>query len=142
MNTNDMIQAAINEARQTGGHLYTPAPVDGQVFTPAPVTPVTPVVVYQQAPIPPVAPAPAPVTVAAPPARDPWPARLVCGGVGLGAAGVGIGWMAQMIAAATTGLALLIGVLVLACLLKALMGRGHRGAVNVNVTTNNRNRNR
>jgi len=70
------------------------------------------------------------------PARDPWVARLLAGGVGIGAAGVGVGFLLQALAAATTALAALAAVLALIWLL-AHSG-GSRGAVNVRVTNRNR----
>ncbi|WP_404869151.1 hypothetical protein ACI1MP_19965 [Kitasatospora griseola] len=76
------------------------------------------------------------------PVRDPWPARLLAGGIGLGAAGVGVGFLLQTLAAATTGLGLLAAVLALVWLLKngSSSGGGRGGAVNVQVNVTNRNR--
>ncbi|MEV4611668.1 hypothetical protein AB0K43_03570 [Kitasatospora sp. NPDC049258] len=77
------------------------------------------------------------------PGRDPWPARLLAGGIGTGAAGLGVGYMLQAVAQAATGLGLLAAVLALSWLLKNSVGSngaGGRGAVNVHVTTHNRNR--
>ncbi|MGX4738435.1 hypothetical protein [Kitasatospora griseola] len=76
------------------------------------------------------------------PGRDVWPARLLAGGIGLGAAGVGLGFLLQTLAAATTGLGLLAAVLALAWLLKNGNSSGGRrgGAVNVQVNVSNRNR--
>ncbi|MDH6132861.1 hypothetical protein P3T37_002247 [Kitasatospora sp. MAA4] len=68
--------------------------------------------------------------------RDPWPARLLCGGIGIGAAGLGTGFLLQQIAAATTGLGCLAAILALLWLLKNTGG----GRGGVNVTVNNRNR--
>ncbi len=68
------------------------------------------------------------------PARDPWPARLLCGGIGVGAAGLGLGFALQAVAAATTGLALLLGVLVVA----GFLLRGGSSGVRVNVNVRNR----
>jgi hypothetical protein len=69
------------------------------------------------------------------PGRDPWPARLLCGGIGVGAAGLGLGFALQAVAAATTGLALLLGVLVVAGVL--LRTGGGRSGVNVRVNVRN-----
>ncbi|MGX4737164.1 hypothetical protein [Kitasatospora griseola] len=81
-------------------------------------------------------------TPATEPARDVWPARLLAGGIGLGAAGVGLGFLLQALAAATTGLGLLAAVLALVWLLKngSSSGGGRGGAVNVQVNVTNRNR--
>ncbi|MFD7729548.1 hypothetical protein ACFV6F_04055 [Kitasatospora phosalacinea] len=73
--------------------------------------------------------------------RDPWPARLLAGGIGLGAGGLGLGFLLQTLAAATTGLGLLAAVLALTWLLKnGNNGSGRGGAVNVSVNVTNRNR--
>ncbi|MFB7621019.1 hypothetical protein [Kitasatospora sp. NPDC056181] len=76
------------------------------------------------------------------PARDPWPARLVAGGVGIGGAGIGIGFLAQALAAATTALGFVTAGLAVIWLLKTTNGggRGGQGAVNVSVNVTNRNR--
>ncbi|MFD5437037.1 hypothetical protein ACFWJ4_33420 [Kitasatospora sp. NPDC127067] len=83
---------------------------------------------------------PAPLPV---PTRDPWPARLLAGGIGVGAGGLGLGFLLQTLAAATTGLGLLVGALGVLYLLKNSGGGGGRsaqGAVNVSVNVTNRNR--
>lgn len=75
--------------------------------------------------------------------RDPWPARLLAGGIGAGAAGVGLAFLFQAVAAATTGLGLLAAVLALVWLLKNTAGGGgggRGGAVNLSVNVSNRNR--
>ncbi|MFD5463329.1 hypothetical protein ACFWIQ_10965 [Kitasatospora sp. NPDC127059] len=75
--------------------------------------------------------------------RDPWPARLLAGGIGIGGAGLGLGFLLQALAAATTGLALLVAALGTLYLLKNSSGSGGRGgpgAVNVSVNVTNRNR--
>ncbi|MEU6967396.1 hypothetical protein AB0A71_06600 [Kitasatospora aureofaciens] len=131
--------------------LYTPdgTPYYAHQTPPAPA----PLVLYQppnQAPFPvqhpglaylpaPHTPAPLPVAV---PARDPWPARLLAGGIGVGAGGLGLGFLLQTLAAATTGLGLLVGALGVLYLLKNSggSGRGGQGAVNVSVNVTNRNR--
>ncbi len=77
------------------------------------------------------------------PVRDPWPARLLAGGVGIGSAGLGVGFLLQTLAAATTGLGLLVAALGVIYLLKNSSGgsgRGGQGAVNVSVNVTNRNR--
>ncbi|MFJ9693290.1 hypothetical protein [Kitasatospora sp. NPDC101183] len=87
-------------------------------------------------------PAPVPVPITAP-ARDVWPARLLAGGIGIGAGGLGLGFLLQTLAAATTGLGLLVGALGVLYLLKnsgGTGGRGGQGAVNVSVNVTNRNR--
>ncbi|MCL6281826.1 hypothetical protein M3398_31720 [Streptomyces albidoflavus] len=90
----------------------------------APAAPVVIAPAVTHHPLPHPVPAPAPV-------RDPWPARLLCGGVGVGAAGLGLGVLLEAVAAATTGLALLLGVLLIA---GVLLRGGGRGSVRVNVT--------
>jgi hypothetical protein len=104
-----------------------------QPLTAAPLVPVHTVsgvvLVPAAAPAAPYAPQPAAPVAAG---RDPWPARLLCGGVGIGAAGLGLGFAMQAIAAATTGLALLVGVLALVWLLRGSSGRS--GAVSVTVS--------
>lgn len=77
-----------------------------------------------------------PLAAPLPPAtgRDPWPARLLCGGIGVGAAGLGLGFALQAVAAATTGLALLLAVLVVAGF---LLRSGGRSGVNVRVNVRN-----
>ncbi|MFD7986850.1 hypothetical protein ACFV4M_26190 [Kitasatospora indigofera] len=120
------------------GHpLYATAP---QAAPLVPYQPAAPVVLHQ---------APylaAQHQFAADPARDPWPARLLCGGIGVGAAGVGVAFLLQAVAAATTGLGCLAAVLALAWLLKNSNGGGggRGGAVNVSLNVSNRmtNRNR
>jgi hypothetical protein len=105
-----------------------------QPLTAAPLVPVHTasgvVLVPAAAPNAPYVQQPAAAPVAA--GRDPWPARLLCGGVGIGAAGLGLGFAMQAIAAATTGLALLVGVLALVWLLRS--GSGRSGSVSVSVT--------
>lgn len=123
--------------------LYT---ADGQPYYAAQPT-TAPLVPYQAQPAPVVIRQPAPAYLPSQPVtvhtgRDPWPARLAAGGIGIGAAGVGLGFLAQALAAATTGLALLVGILALVWLLKSGHASGTKGAVNVNVTTHNHNRNR
>ncbi|MFE0460493.1 hypothetical protein ACFW1A_14735 [Kitasatospora sp. NPDC058965] len=130
---------------------HQPAPpvigytADGQPFyLTQPTTYTAPLVSYQPAPHP-VLVQPGPPYLPSqplnmPPARDPWPARLAAGGVGIGAAGVGLGFLLQTLAAATTGLGLLAAVLALAWLLKSNHSGGGRGAVNVSVNVSNRNR--
>ncbi|MGW2397052.1 hypothetical protein ACWCYY_10910 [Kitasatospora sp. NPDC001664] len=83
-----------------------------------------------------------PVPYPAESGRDPWPARLLCGGVGIGAAGAGLGFLLQAVAAATTGLGLIAASLALLWLIKNQHGGGSsgRGAVNVHVNVSNRNR--
>ncbi|MFG2694831.1 hypothetical protein [Kitasatospora sp. NPDC048407] len=136
-------------------HLQTaaPAPVaygsDGTPYYAAPPAP-APLAIYQ-----PTAVLPAPVAQqqhptaitylpaqADVPGRDVWPARLLAGGIGVGAAGVGLGFFLQALAAATTGLGLLAAVLALVWLLKngSSSGGAHGGAVNVHVNVTNRNR--
>ncbi|MFB7620808.1 hypothetical protein [Kitasatospora sp. NPDC056181] len=129
--------------------LYTP---DGTPYyaTPTPVT--APPAHYHPAaalPVPAQHAAPAPYHPAklpqapAVPARDPWPARLVAGGVGIGGAGIGIGFLAQALAAATTALGFVTAGLAVVWLLKTTHGgggRGGQGAVNVSVNVTNRNR--
>ncbi|WP_030273466.1 hypothetical protein [Streptomyces sp. NRRL B-24484] len=84
---------------------------------------------------------PAAAYLPAEPGRDPWPARLLAGGIGAGAAGVGLAFLFQAIAAATTGIGLLAAVLALVWLLKNTGGGGGRaGAVNLSVNVSNRNR--
>ncbi|WP_329488551.1 hypothetical protein OG618_18140 [Kitasatospora sp. NBC_01246] len=131
--------------------LYTP---DGTPYYahPAPLT-APPVLYHPGAPLPvpaqhPVlptvhAPAPLPQYLPAAPARDPWPARLLAGGIGIGGAGLGVGFLLQTLAAATTGLGLLVAALGVVYLLKNSSGGGGRtgqGAVNVHVNVTNRNR--
>ncbi|WP_405018028.1 hypothetical protein OHV05_14560 [Kitasatospora sp. NBC_00070] len=124
---------------------------DGHPYYAAP-TASAPLALYQGGPVGQFAPAyppqvihPAvhhPVPYTAGPGRDPWPARLLCGGIGIGAAGVGTAFLLQAIAAATTGLGLITAALALGWLLKNQNSGGSsaRGAVNVHVTTHNRNR--
>ncbi|BFV58272.1 hypothetical protein KCMC57_up33760 [Kitasatospora sp. CMC57] len=127
---------------------FTP---DGHPYYAAPPA-AAPLAVYQPGPVGQFAPAyppqvlhtavhhPVPYTAGA--GRDPWPARLLCGGIGIGAAGVGTAFLLQAIAAATTGLGLITAALALGWLIKNQGGGGSsaRGAVNVHVTTHNRNR--
>ena len=113
-----------------------------------------PLVPYQGAPAPVVIHHPGPAYLPAPAQQftaartaDPWPARLLCGGIGIGAAGVGTAFLLQAVAAATTGLGCLAAVLALAWLLKNSNsggGSGRGGAVNVSLNVSNRmtNRNR
>lgn len=117
-------------------YLQTPAPTGGTVAAYQPAMPLV-----QQPLVLPAAYQPA-VPAAVDTGRDPWPARLLCGGVGVGAAGMGAGFLLQALAAATTGLALLVGALGLIWLLKNSGSGGRSGAVNVTVTTNTRVRNR
>ncbi|WP_327073853.1 hypothetical protein OG196_23500 [Kitasatospora purpeofusca] len=118
--------------------LYTP---DG---TPYYAHPSAPLPVPAQHPVLPTVHAPAPLApyVPAGPARDPWPARLLAGGIGIGGAGLGVGFLLQTLAAATTGLGLLVAALGVVYLLKNSSGggRGGQGAVNVHVNVSNRNR--
>ncbi|GAB2722285.1 hypothetical protein [Kitasatospora kifunensis] len=123
---------------------------DGQPFYLTPPTPTAQLIPYQPAPMPIPAtshpPAPAqqallqPYAPAAVPGRDPWPARLLAGGLGIGGAGIGIGFAAQALAAATTAVALITAALGLLYLLKNGAGGASRGAVNVHVNVTNRNR--
>jgi hypothetical protein len=69
--------------------------------------------------------------------RDVWPARLICGGVGLGAACLGVGFMAQALAQATIALGFVFGSLFLVWLLRSGIGGGGRGGQSVNVRGNN-----
>ncbi|MFJ1707853.1 hypothetical protein [Kitasatospora sp. NPDC088346] len=136
----------MNQHQQhTPAVLYT---ADGQpYYLPGPTT-AAPLIPYQPAPHPHLthqqAPAvgqlhsPMPVLNTTP-ERDPWPVRLLAGGVGTGAAGLGVGYMLQAVAQAATGLGLLAAVLALAWLLKNNSGSGGRGAVNVHVSMTNRN---
>ena len=110
-----------------------------------------PLVPYRAAPAPVVLhhPGPAylptqPTAFTATPTGDPWPARLLCGGIGIGAAGVGTAFLLQAVAAATTGLGCLAAVLALAWLLKNSNtgGGGRGGAVNVSLNVSNRMNNR
>lgn len=66
--------------------------------------------------------------------RDPWPARLLCGGLGLGAAGLGLGFLFEALAQATLGLGLLAASLALVWLLKS--GGSGGGGKNVSVKGN------
>ncbi|GAA4869727.1 hypothetical protein [Kitasatospora terrestris] len=132
-------------AQPTPAVLYT---TDGQpLYTAPPQT--APLSVYRPAPLP----QPVPVhavdptsvylpTPAAEPGRDVWPARLLAGGIGTGAAGIGLGFLFQAIAAAATGIGLLAAVLALIWLLKntSSSGGGRSGAVNLSVNVTNRNR--
>ncbi|WP_354641321.1 hypothetical protein [Kitasatospora camelliae] len=85
---------------------------------------------------------PAAAYLPAEPGRDPWPARLLAGGIGAGAASVGLAFLFQALAAATTGIGLLAAVLALVWLLKSTGGGagGRAGAVNLSVKVSNRNR--
>ncbi|MFD8483207.1 hypothetical protein [Kitasatospora sp. NPDC059673] len=124
--------------------LHTP---DGTPYYTAPPQ-TAPLALYQPTAVLPVSAAqhPAATYLPAPantPGRDPWPARLLAGGIGLGAGGLGLGFLLQTLAAATTALGLLLGILAVVWLLKnggtgASGGRG--GAVNVHVNVSNRNR--
>ncbi|MEU5805351.1 hypothetical protein ABZ773_33545 [Streptomyces sp. NPDC047804] len=113
-----------------GTPIYSPQPVDAALLPyqqhalAAPIAPAPQLLVAQ--------PLAAPVVPA--PGRDPWPARLLCGGIGVGAAGLGLGFALQAVAAATTGLALLLGVLVVAGF---LLRSGGRSGVNVRVNVRN-----
>ncbi|MFF1795327.1 hypothetical protein ACFVXQ_14120 [Kitasatospora sp. NPDC058263] len=105
---------------------------------PIPAQHATPAVVYLPQQPQALSPVPGPV-------RDPWPARLVAGGVALGAGGLGIGFAVQAVAAAAGSVGGLAALGVGAyCLAKTTGGnggsRGGQGAVNVNVTVSNRNR--
>ncbi|WP_457029250.1 hypothetical protein [Kitasatospora sp. P5_F3] len=129
-----------------------PTPTDGHHYYGAPAAQ-APLIPYQGAPVqyltaqqytpqvlhPTAVHMPTPVGVTG---RDPWPARLLCGGIGIGAAGVGTALLLQAIAAATTGLGLLAAVLALGYLLKSTGGKDSsgRGAVSVHVNVTNRNR--
>ncbi|MEV7182064.1 hypothetical protein [Kitasatospora sp. NPDC093679] len=109
--------------------VYRPAPT-AHLTHPQAAVPIEPASVYL--------PTPAPV-----PGRDVWPARLIAGGIGAGAAGVGLAFLFQAIAAATTGLGLLAAVLALVWLLKNTRGSGgggRAGAVNLSVNVSNHNR--
>ena len=138
-------------------HQQAAAPVlytaDGQpLYATAPVA--APLAPYQAAPAPVVIhhPRPAhhpaqPPAFTAAPVGDPWPARLLCGGIGIGTASIGTAFLLQAVAAATTGLGLLAAVLALAWLLKNTNsggGGGRGGAVNVSLNVSNHvtNRNR
>ncbi|MFC1410965.1 hypothetical protein ACEZCY_15370 [Streptacidiphilus sp. N1-12] len=117
------------------GHpYYAPAPAAPLVtYQPTPA----PLPVYQPAYL-----ATAPHAVQQQPAgysaaRDPWVARLFAGGIGIGAAGVGVGFLLQALTAATAGLAALAAVLALVWLLSHSSGGG-RGSVNVRVSNRNR----
>lgn len=79
---------------------------------------------------------PQPVVVQQDQQRDPWPARLACGGIGLGAAGFGLGYLFQAIAQAAVGIGLLAACLGFAWLLKSGIGGGSRGGKSVNVRGN------
>ncbi|MFD5564978.1 hypothetical protein [Kitasatospora griseola] len=123
--------------------LHTP---DGTPYYAAPPQ-IAPLTLYQPSAVLPVPVAQHPAAAYLPaqtdaPGRDVWPARLLAGGVGIGAAGVGLGFLLQTLAAATTGLGLLAAVLALAWLLKngSSSGSGRGGAVNVQVNVTNRNR--
>ncbi|MFD8695368.1 hypothetical protein [Kitasatospora purpeofusca] len=123
-------------------------------LTPAPALTAPPALYHPAAPAPmPYGPGLAPTSVYLPappaaetaPARDPWPARLLAGGVALGAGGLGVGYAVQAVAAAAGsigGLAALgVGAYALAKTSGGSGGRGGgQGAVNVNVTVSNRNR--
>ena len=125
------------------GHpLYATAPLAPPLmsYQPAPAS----VVIHHPGPTHHPAQAPA---FTATPTGDPWPARLLCGGIGIGAAGIGTAFLLQAVAAATTGLGLLAAILALAWLLKnsnSGAGGGRGGAVNVSLNVSNRmtNRNR
>ncbi|MFE2721322.1 hypothetical protein [Kitasatospora sp. NPDC059327] len=126
---------------------------DGTPYYAAPTPLTAPPALYQSA-----APLPVPVQHGAPvqlytptplpqlpaiQARDPWPARLVAGGIGIGGAGVGIGFLAQALAAATTALGFVTAGLAVVYLLKNGGGagpRGGQGGVNLSVNVTNRNR--
>ncbi|MFI9783248.1 hypothetical protein ACIHEI_07010 [Kitasatospora sp. NPDC051984] len=136
-------------------HLQTAAPTpvaygpDGTPYYAAPPAP-APLALYQPVtglPAPAAQHRPATLTAYLPepmdvPGRDPWPARLLAGGVALGAGGIGLSFLLQALAAATTGLGLLAAVLALVWLLKngSGSGGGRGGAVNVHVNVTNRNR--
>ncbi|WP_051943426.1 hypothetical protein [Streptacidiphilus rugosus] len=94
-----------------------------------------PATVYQPAPLP-----AQPTNGGYSPLRDPIVMRLLAGGIGLGATGVGLSFLFTALAAATTAIGLLLGVLALVFLL-AHSGGG-RGAVNVRVDNRFTNRNR
>jgi hypothetical protein len=137
--------------------LYTP---DGQpvyaTVTPGLAAPLAvipahtvpqPTVIPGAAPLPYYQPTPLPPTaVQAPtgysPARDPWVIRLLAGGIGLGAAGVGLSFLFAALAAATTAIGLLLGVVAVVWLLAHSGGSGRGGAVNVTVHNRMNNRNR
>jgi hypothetical protein len=119
---------------------------DGRPYYLPAAAPAAPVALYQPAAQQPVIYQPAPVPQPAQSsggyhlARDPWVARLLAGGIGLGAAALGLGFLLQALAAATTALGLLLGILALIWLL-AHSGGG-RGAVNVRVDQRVTNRRR
>ncbi|WP_037601017.1 hypothetical protein [Streptacidiphilus rugosus] len=131
---------------------YIPAPIptvvydaDGRPHYAFPQTPAAPLVPYHQPAQPAVvyqpAPLPAqPTSGGYSPLRDPIVARLLAGGIGLGATGVGLSFLFTALAAATTAIGLLLGVLALVFLL-AHSG-GSRGGVNVRVDNRFTNRNR
>jgi hypothetical protein len=74
--------------------------------------------------------------------RDPIAARLLAGGIGAGAAGVGLGFLFSALAAATTALGLLLGILALIWLVANTGGSRGGGAVRVTVNNRMTNRNR
>lgn len=137
--------------------LYTP---DGQpvyaTVTPGPAAPLAvvpthparqPSVISGAASVPYYEPTPLPpMAVHAPagysPGRDPWVIRLLAGGIGLGAASVGLSFLFAALAAATTAIALLLGVLAVFWLLAHSGGSGRGGAVNLTVHNRMNNRNR
>jgi hypothetical protein len=134
--TTPTIRAVLYDA--DGRPCYAPAN-----YTPAPLAPyrapAAPVPVYQPAPLPMAAPSEQP---AYSPLHDPIVVRLLAGGIGLGATALGLSFLLAALAAATTALALLLGVLGLVFLLLHSGGGGGRGAVNVTVNNRMTNRNR
>ncbi|MFC5909498.1 hypothetical protein [Streptacidiphilus monticola] len=124
-----------------GRPFYTPAA--GQVpavYQPQPVAvPMAAApVVYQAAPASQLAPAQGYHVT-----RDPIAARLIAGGIGVGAAGFGLSVFLSALAAATTALGILAGILALVFLLRSTgSGGGRGGAVNVHVSNRMTNRNR
>jgi len=130
------------EHQLTAAVLFTP---DGRPYYAPTGTPVAPLVPYQPTPAPlplyhpaylPNPPMPEQQATGYSAARDPWVARLLAGGIGIGAAGVGVGFLLQALAAATTALAALAAVLGLVWLLSH--GGSGRGSVHVQVTNRNR----
>jgi hypothetical protein len=123
--------------------LYTP---DGRPYYAAAPNPSAALAVPQQpnaAPLPYYQPMPLPTPMPSgySIARDPVVVRLLAGGIGLGAAGFGLGFLFQALAAATTAIGLLLGVLAVVWLL-AHSGGGRGGSVHVNVNNRMTNRNR
>ncbi|MER5865904.1 hypothetical protein [Kitasatospora sp. NPDC002040] len=130
-----------------------PTPAGGHLYYGAPAAP-APLITYQGAPVPHLTAQQYPPQVLRPTAvhqpipygpearRDLWPARLLCGGIGIGAAGTGLAFLLQAIAAATTGLGLITAALALGWLLKnqSSTSSSGRGAVNVHVNVTSRNR--